>query len=163
MLFLPRQVKPALAGDLVQGVRFNLVENLVRSSLRGYQVVPAPRHVAGRIELQDAGGQGVAAPKVVEQPAVKPGFPEGLLDGGNTVGGLHGERVYSTLRRAVLCVAMPDAFRITFFFGPEAAPDRPGVVRCVFNVKKRSWKGGVQVTVELASAQFERIRGRGQV
>jgi len=57
---------------------------------------------------------------------------------------------------------MTDEFRITFFFGPEAAPDRHGVVRCVFNVKKRSWKGGVQVPVELASAQLERIRDRGQ-
>src|SRR2546428_13515919 len=97
MLFLPRQVKPALAGNLVQGMRFNLVENLGRSTLRGYQVVPAPRHVAGRIELQDAGGQGVAAAKGVEQPAVKLGFPEGLLEGGNTVGGLHGEKGYRTL------------------------------------------------------------------
>ena len=58
---------------------------------------------------------------------------------------------------------MSDEFRITFFFGPEEAPDRPGVVRCVFNVKKRSWKGGVQVTVELAVAQLERIRDRGQL
>jgi ubiquinone biosynthesis protein UbiJ len=58
---------------------------------------------------------------------------------------------------------MADEYRITFFFGPEAAPDRPGVVRCVFNVKKRSWKGGVQVTVELAAAQLERIRDRGQL
>jgi hypothetical protein len=55
-----------------------------------------------------------------------------------------------------------DEFRITFFFGPEGALDRPGVVRCVFNVKKRSWKGGIQVTVELAVAQLERIRDRGQ-
>lgn len=58
---------------------------------------------------------------------------------------------------------MTDEFRITFFFGPEEAPDRPGVVRCVFNVKKRSWKGGVQVTVELAEVQLERIRDRGQM
>jgi len=58
---------------------------------------------------------------------------------------------------------MTDEFRITFFFGPEEAPDRPGVARCVFNVKKRSWKGGVQVTVELAEAQLERIRDRGQM
>ena len=58
---------------------------------------------------------------------------------------------------------MSEDFRVTFFFGPEEAPDRPGVVRCVFNVKKRSWKGGVQVTVELARAQLERIRDRGQL
>ena len=56
---------------------------------------------------------------------------------------------------------MSDEFRITFFFGPEEAPDHPGVVRCVFNVKKRSWKGGVQVTVELGEPQLERIRDRG--
>src|SRR5438034_10861805 len=58
---------------------------------------------------------------------------------------------------------MTHEFRVTFFFGPEEAPGRPGVVRCVFNVKKRSWKGGVQVPVELAAAQLERIRDRGQL
>src|SRR6266852_7114518 len=63
----------------------------------------------------------------------------------------------------VLCGAMTDEFRITFFFGPEVAPDRPGVLRCVFNVKKRSWKGGVQVTVELGELQLERLRDRGQL
>src|ERR1700745_3346567 len=64
---------------------------------------------------------------------------------------------------SVVCVAMADEFRITFFFGPEEVPDRPGVVRCVFNVKKRGWKGGVQVTVELGERQLERIRDHGQV
>src|SRR6266849_1512278 len=58
---------------------------------------------------------------------------------------------------------MTDELRITFFFGPEVAPDRPGVLRCVFNVKKRSWKGGVQVTVELGELQLERLRDRGQL
>jgi hypothetical protein len=32
---------------------------------------------------------------------------------------------------------------------------------CVFNTKKRSWKGGVQVAIELAEAQLERLRERG--
>jgi len=32
---------------------------------------------------------------------------------------------------------------------------------CVFNTKKRSWKGGVQVVVELAQAQLEQLRERG--
>lgn len=58
---------------------------------------------------------------------------------------------------------MADEFRITFFFGPEEAPGRAGIFQCVFNVKKRSWKGGVQVTVELAEAQLERLRDRGQL
>jgi len=56
---------------------------------------------------------------------------------------------------------MADEFRITFFFGPEEVPGHPDALRCVFNVKKRSWKGGVQVTVELARSQLERLADRG--
>ena len=56
---------------------------------------------------------------------------------------------------------MADEFRTTFFFGPEDVPERPGVLRCIFNTKKRSWKGGVQVVVELAQAQLEQFRERG--
>src|SRR5437016_595971 len=58
---------------------------------------------------------------------------------------------------------MTDEFRTTFFFGPEDAPGRPGVLRCVFNTKKRSWKGGIQATVELAESQLDRLRERGQL
>src|SRR6266487_2186167 len=56
---------------------------------------------------------------------------------------------------------MTEDFRITFFYGPDNVPDRPEAVMCVFNVKKRSWKGGVQVVVELAQAQLEQLRERG--
>ena len=56
---------------------------------------------------------------------------------------------------------MADEFRTTFFFGPEDVPERPGVLRCIFNTKKRSWKGGVQVVVELARAQIAQLRERG--
>jgi hypothetical protein len=56
-----------------------------------------------------------------------------------------------------------DDFRITFFFGPADAESRPEILVCVFNVKKRSWKGGVQVAVELAKAQLERLQERGQL
>ena len=52
-------------------------------------------------------------------------------------------------------------YRVTFFFGPEPAEHRPGHVRCVFNVKKRSWKGGVQVAVDVA--QDSLVRARRQV
>ena len=55
---------------------------------------------------------------------------------------------------------MTGEFRTTFFFGPEEVPERPGILRCVFNTKKRSWKGGIQVAVELAGAQLERLRER---
>lgn len=56
---------------------------------------------------------------------------------------------------------MSEEFRTTFFFGPEDVPERPGILRCVFNTKKRSWKGGIQVAVELAGPQLERLRERG--
>ena len=54
----------------------------------------------------------------------------------------------------------PDApqYRITFFYGPEPVEDRPGCLCCTFNVKKRSWKGGVQVAVEVEESQIARAR-----
>lgn len=55
---------------------------------------------------------------------------------------------------------MSEEFRTTFFFGPEDVPGRPGVLQCVFNTKKRSWKGGVQVAVELTGVQLDRLRER---
>jgi hypothetical protein len=35
------------------------------------------------------------------------------------------------------------------FYGPERIEGLPPRVHCVFNVKKRSWKGGIQVVVEV--------------
>ena len=58
---------------------------------------------------------------------------------------------------------MSDDFRITFFFGPDNLPERPDVVVCVFNVKKRSWKGGVQVGIELTENQLTTLREYGQL
>ncbi len=49
-------------------------------------------------------------------------------------------------------------YRITFFFGPEPVADQPDNVSCVFNVKKRSWKGGIQVAVEVRDKQIEHAR-----
>jgi hypothetical protein len=49
-------------------------------------------------------------------------------------------------------------YRITFFYGPEPVEDCPGVLCCTFNVKKRSWKGGVQVAVEMEESQAARVR-----
>ena len=51
-------------------------------------------------------------------------------------------------------------FRITLFYGPEAVEGDPPRLSCVFNVKKRSWKGGVQVVVEMDRAQVEDLRMR---
>lgn len=49
-------------------------------------------------------------------------------------------------------------FRVTLFYGPEAAEDHPARLMCVFNVKKRSWKGGVQIAVEVSAEQVTRLR-----
>jgi hypothetical protein len=50
-------------------------------------------------------------------------------------------------------------YRVTFFYGPEpVGEDRPGLLCCTFNVKKRSWKGGVQIAVEVEERQVARAR-----
>ncbi|MDQ6735170.1 MAG: hypothetical protein M3Z35_13820 [Nitrospirota bacterium] len=49
-------------------------------------------------------------------------------------------------------------FRVTLFYGPESAEDDPARVTCVFNVKKRSWKGGVQIAVDVSAAQVARLQ-----
>jgi hypothetical protein len=49
-------------------------------------------------------------------------------------------------------------YRITLFYGPESVEAHPSHVVCVFNVKKRSWKGGVQVAVELDEAQVSNAK-----
>jgi len=49
-------------------------------------------------------------------------------------------------------------YRITFFYGPEPVEGRPGLLCCTFNVKKRSWKGGVQIAVEVDERQIARAQ-----
>lgn len=46
------------------------------------------------------------------------------------------------------------SYRVTFFFGPEPVEGRPDVLACVFNVKKRSWKAGIQISVEMSTDQL---------
>ena len=48
-------------------------------------------------------------------------------------------------------------FRITLFYGPEIVEGAVDTIHCVFNVKKRSWKGGVQVGIALRGAQIRRL------
>src|SRR2546430_16641581 len=55
---------------------------------------------------------------------------------------------------------MVEDFRISLFFGPNESSDDPQVLVCVFNVKKRNWKGGVQVGVELVKDQRTRLADR---
>ena len=54
--------------------------------------------------------------------------------------------------------ADPAQFRVTFFFGPEPVAHRSDHLRCVFNVKKRSWKGGVQVGIDVAQNHLGQAR-----
>jgi len=52
----------------------------------------------------------------------------------------------------------PSQFRVTLFVGPQPVNGRPFTYSCVFNVKKRSWKGGVQVDVAITQSQIDRLR-----
>ena len=48
-------------------------------------------------------------------------------------------------------------YRITLFYGPEIVEAAPRTVQCVFNVKKRSWKGGVQIAVLIEESQLTSV------
>lgn len=48
-------------------------------------------------------------------------------------------------------------FRVTLFVGPQEVEGKPFAQSTVFNVKKRSWKGGVQVAVEIGQDQADRL------
>ncbi|MGQ0555465.1 MAG: hypothetical protein ACT4PN_05925 [Nitrospiraceae bacterium] len=51
-------------------------------------------------------------------------------------------------------------YRVMFFFGPEPVPGQSHVLACVFNVKKRSWKAGIQISVEMSANQLAGLRQR---
>ena len=51
----------------------------------------------------------------------------------------------------------PSQFRVTLFVGPQPVEERPFTCSCVFNVKKRSWKGGVQVAVVLTQRDIDHL------
>jgi hypothetical protein len=48
-------------------------------------------------------------------------------------------------------------FRVTLFVGPQPVQGKPFTQSTVYNVKKRSWKGGIQVAVELDQAQVNEL------
>jgi hypothetical protein len=48
-------------------------------------------------------------------------------------------------------------FRVTVFVGPQTMEGKPSTYCTVFNVKKRSWKGGIQVAVEIDQAQIDSL------
>lgn len=122
-------------------------------------------------------------PKIVKQPTIELRlFPNRILnprDAGRMTGrvahtgiisrsarGCHHSPTVFTSRRMVQSSSLPmtlppstdsGQFRVTFFFGPDPVNDRPDLSHCVFNVKKRSWKGGVQVSVQLSRDQIARL------
>ena len=49
-------------------------------------------------------------------------------------------------------------FRVTLFVGPQPVEGKPFTHATVYNVKKRSWKGGVQVAVELHESQIDQLK-----
>jgi hypothetical protein len=51
----------------------------------------------------------------------------------------------------------PSQFRVTLFVGPQPVEGKPFTFSCVFNVKKRSWKGGIQVSVMLTKNQIDTL------
>ena len=51
----------------------------------------------------------------------------------------------------------PSPFRVTLFVGPQSVEGKPFTCSCVFNVKKRSWKGGIQVAVVLTQSQIDQL------
>ena len=59
--------------------------------------------------------------------------------------------------RAMDAVTDPAQFRVTLFVGPQPVQGKPFTLSTVFNVKKRSWKGGVQVAVELNQPQIDHL------
>ena len=58
---------------------------------------------------------------------------------------------------AVEHVPEPSQFRVTLFVGPQPVEGRPFTSSCVFNVKKRSWKGGIQVAVAITRSQINAL------
>ena len=48
-------------------------------------------------------------------------------------------------------------FRVTLFVGPQPVEGKPFTQSTVYNVKKRSWKGGIQVAGEMNQAQINRL------
>jgi len=65
---------------------------------------------------------------------------------------------HATMRAmAVELAPEPSQFRVTLFVGPQPVEGRPFTSSCIFNVKKRSWKGGIQVAVVITQNQIDTL------
>jgi hypothetical protein len=67
-------------------------------------------------------------------------------------------RGHATMRpMAVELAPELSQFRVTLFVGPQPVEGRPSASSCTFNVKKRSWKGGIQVAVLITQNQIDTL------
>src|SRR5437870_10975329 len=65
---------------------------------------------------------------------------------------------HATMRSMAIELAPePSQFRVTLFVGPQPVEGKPYAFSCIFNVKKRSWKGGIQVAVVLTQNQIDTL------
>jgi len=65
---------------------------------------------------------------------------------------------HATIRTmAVEPAAEPSQFRVTLFVGPQPVEGKSFTFCCVFNVKKRIWKGGIQVAVVINQSQIDTL------
>jgi hypothetical protein len=72
-----------------------------------------------------------------------------------TAGRIGGHATMRTM--AVEHAPEPSQFRVTLFVGPQPVEGRPFTTSCIFNVKKRSWKGGIQVAVDITQSQIDTL------
>ena len=61
-------------------MRFDAMQHLDRCPLRWNPVVPSARHMDSRIKLEYAIGKGVAAAKIIKEPAVDLSLTQSLLN-----------------------------------------------------------------------------------
>lgn len=79
MLF-PRHITVSLSRQRIQHMRFNAMQHFDRSPVRWNPVVPSARHMDSRIELEYAIGKGIAAAKIIKEPAVDLSLTQSLLN-----------------------------------------------------------------------------------
>ena len=72
-LLFPSEIWVRRTRQFVQDVRFDSVHQFDRLSRGRNPIVPTPRDMPRRIEQQHPIGQGIAAPKIIEQPAIESG------------------------------------------------------------------------------------------
>lgn len=68
------------------------------------------------------------------------------------------EPCYNQAGMALFAFPHHPAYRVTLFYGPDYLEHELPEVQCVFNVKKRSWKGGVQISVFILESQMLRLK-----